>query len=652
MQGEMTRGRSQVIWRFTPSAIFRYNDDNAWCMVTDVTMHKTKELEGVLADALADRLSYWNAIGLSGFPDPRTQPHKYIVGEPYWVRYDIWPTILVCENCKRIHWWGSVSRLKSTNDHLRCRSCGHIDDVLKQIPFAYVCECGNLETVYIPKCPTNAEHPVGFEDKRTFQDSYWYCQICKSRITQGSRAGLGVRACQCGKAMRGTTLIDPRVYYSQTIALVDIQPDALGVWKLNDNFANMLLGALLRIPSHNEKDIQNLSRFKSSKGELSAELQAMKEILLEKGVSAEKVDAMVKESALKASADPWVKYVEELSPCREYISGFDATNCRQTIEYVFVRDEPSAVSISLKTLIEEAELRGDNESRDQLLSDRQLCESLGLVNIAVVQELPILLAGIGYSRHFAGPIDFDGTSNKTKLRSYKTDDEGKIPIYAARNTTEALLFELDPWRIAAFLQVNHVIEIPKEALSSVHVLRSWLLNISGKLHETGESHMQLLSFEKERGDAVDLPSAMIFGVLHTVSHTLMATAHQYVGIDQDALAEYLFPSHTACLLYASSHVKFTLGGIDAVFRANLSQWIGTARDFANSCSFDPVCSQSGGACVACLYTKFGCNYFNRSLSRAFLFGGHVKGIATNLFGYWSHKVTDETRNLREIVANQ
>jgi len=72
-----------------------------------------------------------------------------------------------------------------------------------------------------------------------------------------------------------------------------------------------------------------------------------------------------------------------------------------------------------------------------------------------------------------------------------------------------------------------------------------------------------------------------------------------VGIDADSLAEYLFPAHASGPLYASSQVEFTLGGIDAVFRSNMTQWLGSARDYAGRCSFDPVCEKSGGAWGNC-----------------------------------------------------
>jgi hypothetical protein len=156
----------------------------------------------------------------------------------------------------------------------------------------------------------------------------------------------------------------------------------------------------------------------------------------------------------------------------------------------------------------------------------------------------------------------------------------------------------------------------------------------------------LRPWEINRGDLVDDAAAMAFGVLHSLSHMLKVTAHRYVGIDGDALAEYLFPAHMAGLLYASSQVTFTLGGIDAVFRSNLTQWLGSARDYAGVCSFDPVCERSGGACLACLYPKFGCVYFNRTVSRAFLVGGQVPGREHPIDGFWSTHVVKLVEELQ------
>jgi hypothetical protein len=320
---------------------------------------------------------------------------------------------------------------------------------------------------------------------------------------------------------------------------------------------------------------------------------------------------------------------------------------RRTIEYVFVRDEASSAAIPLDQLIREAQDFGDSASADRLTEQKNLAAQLGLGRLQIVQALPILLAGIGFSRYFPAPqgTGADGDqAPQVSLRPFPSKN-GKVPIYEARNTTEALLYELDPWRLAAFLAANLRTTIPDGAAESEPALRAWLLEQSTPVIDRGESHFSLTSFETEAGVTVHPPSAFLFGVLHTISHVLKATAHRYVGIDGDALAEYLFPAQSAGLLYVANHVEFTLGGIDSVFRANMSQWLGSARDYANQCSFDPVCSSSGGACLACLYPKFGCAHFNRTVSRAFLFGGNIVGKGESVIGFWSPVITAEANKL-------
>ena len=451
--------------------------------------------------------------------------------------------------------------------------------------------------------------------------------------------------------MRGILLEDNRVYYSQTIDLVEIEPQVLDRWKDHARFSDILLSAALQIPAYEPNHLLTLAKWKPSEVELTPELKVMRTLLLQKGLSEADVDKMVQESAQLAGADPWISYDRDLDPFRSMTGLYQWKDSRRTKEYIFVRDEPSSVTLSLENLISEAKVLGDSVSAQRLESERDVATQLGLVDLRVVQALPILLSGIGYTRYYASPGDITDTEGgengqSVVLRPYNSSNE-KIPIYVARNTTEALLYSLDPWRLAAFLEVNLGISLPNEPMTSTSAVRAWLLSKLDRLIRLGESHFVLRSYEKDTGIEVNEISALIFGVLHTISHVLKATAHRYVGIDDDSLAEYLFPAHTSGLLYVSSHVSFTLGGLDAVFRTNLMPWLGSARDYAGQCSFDPVCARSGGACSACLYPKFGCAYFNRTLSRAFLFGGNVPGRQQALEGFWTPAVSKATKNLQK-----
>lgn len=644
MKDEMMRGRSQVIWRYTPGATFRYNETGGWCMTSGITLSNPGPLTGALLSAVSLALNRWKAIGPTGYPDPETSANKYSVGEPYQVSYDIWPTVFTCRRCGRVQFYKDIDKLRQVNDRLSCSNCKE-RDVLRQVPYAYVCECGRIDSVYISSQGHHSHH-IELFDRGSFQESYWYCKTCGIPLYRNAKEGLGFRRCQCapGKGKRGILLEDSRVFYSQSLDLVDIEPKALEPWQDNKHFSELLLAALLRVPAYSPAHLHDLAGWKPKGTELSPELQAMRAMLLQRGMNDIDVDAMLNESA-KQGGDPWSAYHSDLSDIQDLIDARDWQESRQTVEYIFVRDEPSATAISLDQLIDEAASRGDQAAVKRYEDERQLAAELGLVSLQIVQSLPILLAGIGYSRYFGSPRDIDEDNGSTATLQPYSLQEGKIPIYVARNTTEALLYELDPWRVAAFLAVNLGLVVPKEVISSGRRLTAWLLARNDRLLRAGESHLLLRSYEQEAGVTVDQTSALTFGLLHTVSHVLKATAHRYVGIDSDSLAEYLFPAHTAGLLYASSHVEFTLGGIDSVFRSNLKQWLGSARDYAANCSFDPVCSQSGGACLACLYPKFGCAYFNRTISRSFLFGGKVPGFASEIEGFWSSKVAAETGRL-------
>src|SRR5262249_23117250 len=160
-------------------------------------------------------------------------------------------------------------------------------------------------------------------------------------------------------------------------------------------------------------------------------------------------------------------------------------------EYVFVRDEKTAGTLSLDDLIDEAEASGDVATAKRLASERDLAAGLGIRGLAVVSSLPILLASIGDSRYFTSPREAagaDGSSTNARdvsLRPFPLQD-GKTPIYAACNTTEALLYELDPWQLAAFLELNANLAVPAQSVTSEPTLRAWLLGSLGRLVDLEE----------------------------------------------------------------------------------------------------------------------------------------------------------------------
>ena len=95
MADVMRRGRSQVLWKYTPGATYRFNDDAGWCQTSEITLRNAGSLDGVLAEAVGHALIRWNAVGVGGFPDPEHLAHRYVVGEPHHVMYEVWPTVFI-----------------------------------------------------------------------------------------------------------------------------------------------------------------------------------------------------------------------------------------------------------------------------------------------------------------------------------------------------------------------------------------------------------------------------------------------------------------------------------------------------------------------------------------------------------------------------
>ena len=108
---EMRRAKSQVLFRYTPKSMFRYNETNGWCEVSSIEMKNTRQLSSALKDALWRLLHTWDAIQSDQFPDPKLFPNKYEVGEPYQVHYTLTPLVFVCRWCKRVQWYDNIDKL-------------------------------------------------------------------------------------------------------------------------------------------------------------------------------------------------------------------------------------------------------------------------------------------------------------------------------------------------------------------------------------------------------------------------------------------------------------------------------------------------------------------------------------------------------------
>lgn len=644
---EMRRAKSQVLFRYTPKSMFRYNETFGWCEVTSIEMRNTQDLSPALCDALGAVLQAWDAVKSDNYPDPKQHPNKYEVGEPYQVHYTLAPLVFTCKKCRRVQFYVDVDTLTRKNYTLKCWNCQH-EDALVQVPYTFIHECGRADTLFVPKHPFN--HSVVMNNRGRFQESNWYCQTCNKPLTTPGRQGLGFRACKCGhkQIMRGSTLQDPSVQYTRTISLVDTQDGLLDTIEENAGLASSLLAGLLRTPHYDRKVFDEILKPDVSPHVSDHKLDSLRADLRSKGIT----DPVQLEAILSTMqthlVSPEIERQQHLESDVHSLFGKDspylesAKSSRSLLEYLFVRDHSQLQSFELSDLLKQAAEHHDYLAQDRYTDDLAVADRLGMTQLQILEKFPLLLAAVGFSRVYAGPQQSKGV---TMLRPFIAD-RPKIPIYAVRSTTEAFMFELDPWREAAWLIENGISPAPLTSLTGEHEIRSWLLQQRDVFLGQRESHLELTPREKEQGQQVQQPAALLFGLLHSFSHMFIMAARTHVGFDADSLGEYLFPISGSGVIYATGHQQFTLGGIVSAFKMNLSLWLDGMYEAAHRCIFNPLCRSRGGACHACSHLRFSCPHFNRTQSRAFLIGGPVVGLQKELIGYWSPRILKRAQSLK------
>ncbi len=179
-------------------------------------------------------------------------------------------------------------------------------------------------------------------------------------------------------------------------------------------------------------------------------------------------------------------------------------------------------------------------------------------------------------------------------------------MYGLRSETEGLLFRIDQLAIVRWLVASGVVADP--GVSTADEAQKWLLKVMDPVSDIFRAPENQIS-------------KAVLGLVHSMSHRMMKALAARSGLNVDSLAEYLFPSAGAFLIYANTRSQFTLGGIEHVFRYDLADAL-TELDAETRCMFDPPCRRSfGGACVACLHvSEIACQRFNTVLDRNLLFG--------------------------------
>jgi hypothetical protein len=261
----------------------------------------------------------------------------------------------------------------------------------------------------------------------------------------------------------------------------------------------------------------------------------------------------------------------------------------------------------------------DAGAKDILDAQAKARTLMGIQDVRIINDFPLALCAFGYTRTSRDPA-------RTVLTPFPADDRGKIPLFAMSSETEALWFQLDPARAAAWLIDNGLASGPKPASS--REAWAWLyVKVPGVQEAPHEpSH--------------DEPAAVALRtLLHTLSHIFLRRI-EWSGFAPSSVGEYLIPGSLSFILYANRYAETKIGGLTTLFEQRLNTWLWDALQAGRECIYDPICTDDGGSCAGCTHREHNCSQFNRELSRATVYGGPVPqtseldGMCLS-HGFWS-----------------
>jgi hypothetical protein len=267
----------------------------------------------------------------------------------------------------------------------------------------------------------------------------------------------------------------------------------------------------------------------------------------------------------------------------------------------------------------------DSSSTPAVQPAQQTAQHMGLSELALVTDFPMIVATYGYSRVESKPRRNPNAPIQCRLNPFpaQRDYEGKLPIYVDEVRADALLISLNPERVYNWLERNN--------LSPQNLPQGINTNFSRRAY-----FVQLFDNAPLRQtlDVARPQARMVFGLLHTLSHLCVRQAALLCGLDSTSLSEYLLPRTLTFAVYCNHRFGATIGALTALFEQSLTEWLNAVRE-ARRCVYDPVCREREASCHACTHlAETSCRFFNLNLGRSFLFGGSDPQLGNIDVGYF------------------
>ncbi len=624
----MTRGLGQVLFNYLPDATLDYDRGSCICKVAEVRVSGGERIDPRrILDEIRVYVGRWGDR-VRGLPDTR-RPELFVFGTPDEVIFNVYPLVFECRNCRAAVSFPNEQQFLSPSGNVYCRWCG---GRLTQIYHVLVHECGNLKSLWVPRCGRHAGSPsrvvLDFRGSQKARDFRWVCRDCGSELRPINRPcdrcrGDGDAAESDDEAAGGRAPMMRAIphranaaYYAHHITLVNVGTEDVADLLVHPERERLLVEAYLRDSYGTEELLEGV---RTERDPDLARADQLRRRAAELPDGPERVNLLRAAETLEALAQGRTREAR-----REPVTyGIGEEAFKELFEYVKLRGTCRLSGI-----------REARETAERLRPGRGAVFDLvelayreaKISDVKLVADFPVVTAVFGYTRvgfdpeSSLGDAEVRTTFNAfPSLRMSRETLVDRVPIFVNVAETEALFVRLDPVELVRWLDrrlPGAVGEVPK----SEREARLWLLRNVGSV------------------DRFVTPAGMtpvtraVFGVTHTLSHLFIRAAALLGGIDRTGLGEYLFPRIGAFVVFNTNTV-FNLGGLTTLFEESLLELIETATSdpLARECVYDPVCSEHwNGSCHACAHLgEMACSFFNRGMSRSYVFGaGALPGVWT------------------------
>lgn len=586
---ELNRTNISALWRHMPDQPYNWRSVASVLGRTPRHVSPLDVPEGWVAPTLR-RLILPFAEEASGIPG--SGPEVEVIEQRQFelvkaedLQAERFPNTFLCEQCARFR------SVKPGDDVPTCGSHGR----MRQLSFVEMHNCGHLGELRPPRCDNGCGAGMLLMNTQQLKTRDWFWRCSRCQLRSSIPMAKYCTTCRNGR-MHVLRIPQSSAYYAQQVTVLNPPTRSTYPGLAHENVHPAAIAqALGTLP----RGITQLRTAGQAPEDVVAAFEQTAATLGWKPGD-QLYDLGLADAKAKAGAAPsWRAGVDALNLAPENLEAL-GEECR---ELSLVRD---AGPLTVSDLVAQA---AGTPLEPTYKDYPQLFAQYGLADITLLRELPVAYIVAGFTRGADRAVTVNSQQQRvsTKFKFFPAIKSGRFPMYGIRTETEGLLVQLDPLRVVNWLVSSGVVTVPS-GVTTPDDARRWLFMVTDPVTDLFNPPQNRIS-------------EAVLTLTHSVSHRMMKSLAARCGLNVDSLAEYLFPSNAAFLVYANTRSEFILGGLEHVYRYDLPDALNelTAE---TRCVFDPPCRHNGGgACAACLHMFEGaCCRFNTALDRNRLFG--------------------------------